>query len=82
MIVGVAALSVSIADRSGRWILRLRPLVGVLWMILLVMPWFVAILDKAGEAFLSFLRAERPIHRRRARRQTHQVQIDLVKAGP
>jgi 4-amino-4-deoxy-L-arabinose transferase-like glycosyltransferase len=52
MVVGVAALAVSIADRSGRWILRLRPLVGVLWMILLVMPWFVAILDKAGEAFL------------------------------
>src|SRR5258708_6775932 len=52
MVVGVAALSVSIADRSGRWILRLRPLVGVLWVILLVMPWFVAILDKAGEAFL------------------------------
>jgi 4-amino-4-deoxy-L-arabinose transferase-like glycosyltransferase len=52
MVVGVAALSVSIADRSGRWILKLRPLVGVLWVILLVMPWFVAILDKAGEAFL------------------------------
>ncbi len=52
MVVGVAALSVSIADRSGRWILGLRPLVGVLWVILLVMPWFVAILDKAGEAFL------------------------------
>jgi 4-amino-4-deoxy-L-arabinose transferase-like glycosyltransferase len=52
MVVAVAALSVSIADRSGRWILRLRPLVGVLWVILLVMPWFVAILDKAGEAFL------------------------------
>jgi len=28
MVVGVAALAVSIADRSGRWILRLRPLVG------------------------------------------------------
>ena len=52
MVVAFAALSVSIADRSGRWILRLRPLVGVLWVILLVMPWFVAILDKAGEAFL------------------------------
>jgi 4-amino-4-deoxy-L-arabinose transferase-like glycosyltransferase len=52
MVVGVAALAVSIADRSGRWTLRLRPLVGVLWVILLVMPWFVAILDKAGEAFL------------------------------
>jgi 4-amino-4-deoxy-L-arabinose transferase-like glycosyltransferase len=52
MVAGVAALAVSIADRSGRWILRLRPLVGVLWVILLVMPWFVAILDKAGEAFL------------------------------
>lgn len=52
MIVVFAAIALSIADRSGRWILRLRPLVGVLWVLLLVLPWFVAIMGKAGEAFL------------------------------
>ena len=52
MVVGFAALAVSIADRSARWVLRLRPLVGVLWILLLVLPWFVAIMGRAGESFL------------------------------
>src|SRR4029077_15288266 len=38
--------------RSARWVLRLRPLVGVLWILLLVLPWFVAIMGRAGESFL------------------------------
>src|SRR3954463_14681764 len=52
MVAGLAALALSIADRSGRWLLRLRPLVGVLWILLLVLPWFVAIMGRAGESFL------------------------------
>ncbi|TMJ01069.1 MAG: glycosyltransferase family 39 protein [Alphaproteobacteria bacterium] len=52
MVVGLAALAVSIADRSARWVLRLRPLVGILWILLLVLPWFVAIMGRAGESFL------------------------------
>src|ERR1044071_6409881 len=51
MVAGLAALAVSIADRSARWVLRLRPLVGILWILLLVLPWFVAILGRAGESF-------------------------------
>ena len=42
----------AIADRSARWLLRLRPLVGFLWVLLLVLPWFVAIMGRAGESFL------------------------------
>ena len=52
MVVGLAAVALAIADRSARWLLRLRPLVGVLWMLLLVLPWFVAIMARAGDSFL------------------------------
>ncbi len=52
MVVGLAALFLIIADRSARWLLRLRPLVGVLWVLVLVLPWFVAIMGRAGESFL------------------------------
>ena len=51
MVVGLAAASVSIADRSARWLMRLRPLVGVLWVLILVLPWFVAIMARAGDSF-------------------------------
>ena len=52
MVVGLAALALVIADRSARWLMRLRPLVGVLWVLLLVLPWFVAIMARAGDSFL------------------------------
>src|SRR3954451_9512010 len=52
MVVGLAALALAIADRSGRWLLRLRPLVGILWILVLVLPWFIAIMGRAGESFL------------------------------
>ena len=52
MVVGLAVLSLAVVDRSARWLVRLRPLVGVLWVLLLVLPWFVAILGRAGDTFL------------------------------
>jgi len=52
VIVGLAALALAIADRSAVWLMRLRPAVGVLWVLLLVLPWFVAIMGRAGESFL------------------------------
>src|SRR5256714_5658385 len=52
MVVGSAALFLAIADRSARWLLRLRPLVGILWILVLVLPWFVAIMGRAGDSFL------------------------------
>jgi 4-amino-4-deoxy-L-arabinose transferase-like glycosyltransferase len=51
MVVGLAALALVIVDRSGAWLMRLRPMVGVLWVLLLVLPWFVAIMGRAGESF-------------------------------
>jgi 4-amino-4-deoxy-L-arabinose transferase-like glycosyltransferase len=51
MFIGLTALALSIADRSGRWVWRLKPVVGFAWMSLLVLPWFLAIVAKSGDAF-------------------------------
>ncbi|HEY5084440.1 MAG TPA: phospholipid carrier-dependent glycosyltransferase, partial [Rhizomicrobium sp.] len=53
MFVMLTALTLSIADRSGRWIWKLRPLAGFVWLLLLVLPWFVAIIAKSGDSFLT-----------------------------
>ena len=51
MFVGLTALALSIADRSALWLRALRPLAGIAWLILLVLPWFVAIVAKSGDSF-------------------------------
>ncbi len=43
MVVGLAALALSIGDRRARWLMTLRPGWGVPAMLALVMPWFIAI---------------------------------------
>jgi 4-amino-4-deoxy-L-arabinose transferase-like glycosyltransferase len=53
MIVGLAAVTVSLLDRSARWLLALKPAVGLLWLLILVSPWFIAILSKAGGSFFA-----------------------------
>ncbi len=40
-------------DRSARWLLALRPLAGFGWLVLLVLPWFVAIYLRVGSTFLA-----------------------------
>src|SRR5580700_4434897 len=52
MIVGLAAVTLSIYERSGRWLLALRPLPGLAWLVLIVLPWFIAIYMRVGYAFL------------------------------
>jgi 4-amino-4-deoxy-L-arabinose transferase-like glycosyltransferase len=52
MIVAFAAVVLVVVDRSAAWLARLRPLAGVAWLLLLVLPWFIAILGRAGDAFL------------------------------
>jgi 4-amino-4-deoxy-L-arabinose transferase-like glycosyltransferase len=51
MVVGLAAVTLVTIDRSAVWLTRLRPLVGVVWLLLLVLPWFIAIVGRAGDAF-------------------------------
>jgi len=51
MFVALTALTLSIVDRSARWLWRLRPLAGIAWLIVLVLPWFIAIVAKSGDNF-------------------------------
>jgi 4-amino-4-deoxy-L-arabinose transferase-like glycosyltransferase len=52
MVVGLAALTLSVLDRSARWLLALRPVPGLLWLLLIVLPWFIAIYMRVGREFL------------------------------
>jgi 4-amino-4-deoxy-L-arabinose transferase-like glycosyltransferase len=53
MFVGLAALTLSLLDRSARWLAALRPLAGFAWMLVLVLPWFAAIIAKSGTTFFT-----------------------------
>jgi 4-amino-4-deoxy-L-arabinose transferase-like glycosyltransferase len=52
MVVGLAAATLIILDRSARWLLALRPVPGLAWLFLLVLPWFIAIYSRVGSQFL------------------------------
>ena len=53
MFVGLAAAALAVVDRSAAWLKQLRPMAGILWVLLLVLPWFVAIVLKSGDSFFS-----------------------------
>ena len=53
MFVGLTILTLAILDRSAAWLWRLRPVWGLRWMLVLVLPWFVAIFWRAGDAFFT-----------------------------
>jgi 4-amino-4-deoxy-L-arabinose transferase-like glycosyltransferase len=53
MFVGLTIAWLAIVDRSATWLWRLRPVWGLTWLFVLVLPWFVAIFWRAGEAFFS-----------------------------
>jgi 4-amino-4-deoxy-L-arabinose transferase-like glycosyltransferase len=52
MVVGLAALALAVFERSARWLLALRPVPGLLWLLLIVLPWFIAIYMRVGREFL------------------------------
>jgi 4-amino-4-deoxy-L-arabinose transferase-like glycosyltransferase len=53
MFVGLTIVTLAIVDRSAGWLWRLRPGFGLIWMLLLVLPWFIAIFWRAGETFFA-----------------------------
>ena len=53
MIPLFAVIVLSIRERSARWLMALRPLLGVAWCLLLVLPWFVLIVQATGTAFFA-----------------------------
>jgi 4-amino-4-deoxy-L-arabinose transferase-like glycosyltransferase len=52
LFVVVTAGTLSILDRSVRWLAPLRPVFGIAWFLLLVLPWFLAIGLRGGDGFL------------------------------
>jgi len=53
MVVALTALTLALLDRSLRWFAALRPLPGLLWLCVLVLPWFLAIMSRAGSNFFA-----------------------------
>ena len=53
MFVALTIGTLAILDRSAAWLWRLRPVWGLTWLLVLVLPWFVAIFWRAGEAFFA-----------------------------
>jgi len=51
MIAGLTIVTLAILDRNASWLWRLRPVWGLTWMLVLVLPWFIAIFWRAGDAF-------------------------------
>ena len=44
MFVGLTIVMLSMLDRDASWLWRMRPVWGLMWMLVLVLPWFVAII--------------------------------------
>lgn len=53
MLVFLPMAVLGFVDRSIAWFWRLRPLPGLLWMLLLAAPWFVLILLRSGDSFIA-----------------------------
>src|SRR5258706_594940 len=53
MFVGLTVGTLAILDRSATWLWRLRPVWGLMWTLVLVLPWFVAIFWRAGDTFFA-----------------------------
>jgi 4-amino-4-deoxy-L-arabinose transferase-like glycosyltransferase len=53
MFAGLTIVALAIVDRGAPWLWRLRPLWGLMWTLVLVLPWFVAIYWRAGNAFFT-----------------------------
>jgi 4-amino-4-deoxy-L-arabinose transferase-like glycosyltransferase len=53
MIVGITAASLASLERSWRWLGGLRPGIGVVALLALVLPWFIAIVARTGGGFIT-----------------------------
>ena len=53
MIVGLAVVTLVVLDRKAAWLAQLRPAIGIVWMLLMVLPWFLAIVARAGGQFFA-----------------------------
>ena len=68
LFVGLTVVALAILDRSAAWLWRLRPVWGLMWLLVLVLPWFVAIFWRAGDTFFAQFGRRRHAEQNRARR--------------
>jgi 4-amino-4-deoxy-L-arabinose transferase-like glycosyltransferase len=53
MFIVLTVATLAVLDRSAAWLWRLRPVWGLMWLLILVLPWFVAIFWRAGDTFFA-----------------------------
>ncbi|MBR1220272.1 glycosyltransferase family 39 protein [Bradyrhizobium sp. U87765 SZCCT0131] len=53
MFAALAIAALLILDRNGAWLWQLRPVWGLMWVLVLVLPWFVLIVLKSGGSFFA-----------------------------
>jgi 4-amino-4-deoxy-L-arabinose transferase-like glycosyltransferase len=53
MFIGLPVVTLIAIDRSASWLKALRPLIGIPVFLLMVAPWFFAILMRTGSTFFS-----------------------------
>jgi 4-amino-4-deoxy-L-arabinose transferase-like glycosyltransferase len=51
--VGLTGATLAFIDRRAGWLKLLRPGLGIIWFLVLVVPWFALILMRSGRYFLS-----------------------------
>ncbi len=53
MFVVLTILALAVTDRSVRWLGGLRPIAGIIWLCVLALPWFLAIVSRSGSNFFA-----------------------------
>ena len=53
LFMGLIAAVLVVTDRSIRWVWALRPIPGVVWLIVLLLPWVAAIVSRTGMSFFA-----------------------------
>ena len=53
MFAALAIAALLILDRNGAWLWQLRPVWGLMWVLVVVLPWFVLIVLKSGGSFFA-----------------------------
>ena len=53
LFMGLIAAVLVVTDRSIRWLWALRPIPGVIWLVILLLPWVAAIVSRSGMSFFA-----------------------------
>ncbi len=71
MIVGFPVIALIAIDRSAHWLLRLKPAIGAVWTLAMVVPWFLAIFIRSGGSFFTDAIGEDMLAKVTSSQETH-----------